>query len=165
MLRSDYYADITIFNPETVIDVATFADPNRVSRGIEYVIVNGTIAIDRGTITGKLGGRPLRGPAYINKGIAPDGLRPKGRLQGVITTPDGWPLPRTNVRLLDSAGTVIAESRNGRDGRFDLVFASPCRKCRLLVTRMGFTPAERSVDYNGSNPLWFGFALTAERKH
>ncbi len=164
VLRPDYYADITIFNPETVIDVATFADPNRVSRGIEYVMVNGIVAIDRGTITGKLGGRPLRGPSYINKGVAPDGLRPKGKLQGVITTPDGWPLPRTNIRLLDASGKVVAETRNGRDGRFELVLASACAKCRLSVTRMGFKQTEQALDYNGSNPLWFSFVLTPEPK-
>jgi dihydroorotase/N-acyl-D-amino-acid deacylase len=163
LLRPDYYADITIFDPNTVIDVATFEDPNRVSRGIEYVIVNGTVEIDGGKITGKLGGRPLRGPGYINKGVAPDGLRPRGKLHGTITTPDGWPLPRTAIQLLDASGTVLAEVRNGRDGRFELPFDSPCERCKLVAQRMGFERSERAVSYNGSNPLWFSFSLVPTR--
>jgi N-acyl-D-amino-acid deacylase len=164
LLRPDYYADITIFNPDTVIDVATFEDPNRPSKGIEYVIVNGTIAIDSGKVTGALGGRPLRGPAYINKAVAPEGLRPKGKLQGFVTTADGWPLPRTTVKLLDATGKQIAEARNGREGRYEMQLETPCRNCRLVASRMGFKTAERAVDYNGSNPLWFSFVLAPESR-
>ncbi|HET9743085.1 MAG TPA: D-aminoacylase, partial [Terriglobales bacterium] len=45
LLREDYFADITIFDPKTVVDVATFADPNRPSVGIKYVFVNGALAL------------------------------------------------------------------------------------------------------------------------
>jgi dihydroorotase/N-acyl-D-amino-acid deacylase len=62
LLRPGYFADITIFDPENIIDVATFEDPNRVSKGVEYVLVNGVLELDGGKFTGKLGGRPLRGP-------------------------------------------------------------------------------------------------------
>lgn len=64
LLRPGYFADITIFDPQTVNDVATFEDPNRPSVGIEYVLVNGVLSLDHGTLTGQVGGRPLRGPGY-----------------------------------------------------------------------------------------------------
>lgn len=64
ILRMGAFADITIFNPGTVNDVATFEDPHRTSVGIEYVIVNGVISVEHGKVTGQLGGRPLRGPGY-----------------------------------------------------------------------------------------------------
>ncbi len=64
LLRAGAFADITIFDPATVNDVATFDDPHRPSVGIEYVIVNGVISLDHGKMTGRLGGRPLRGPGY-----------------------------------------------------------------------------------------------------
>ncbi len=64
LLRSGYFADITIFDPATVRDVATFEDPHRTSVGIEYVFVNGVLSLEKGKLTGQLGGRPLRGPGY-----------------------------------------------------------------------------------------------------
>jgi N-acyl-D-amino-acid deacylase len=53
-------ADITVFNPETVIDNATYRNPHQYSTGIEYVIVNGEITIERGEHTGALAGKVLR---------------------------------------------------------------------------------------------------------
>jgi dihydroorotase/N-acyl-D-amino-acid deacylase len=64
LLRPGYFADVTIFDPQTINDVATFEDPNRPSVGIEYVLVNGVISLDHGKLTGQVGGRPLRGPGY-----------------------------------------------------------------------------------------------------
>ena len=64
VLRTGAFADITIFDPQTVNDVATFEDPHRPSVGIEYVIVNGVLSLEHGKPTGQLGGRPLRGPGY-----------------------------------------------------------------------------------------------------
>jgi len=64
LLRQGAFADVTIFDPATVNDVATFEDPHRPSVGIEYVIVNGVISLEHGKVTGRLGGRPLRGPGY-----------------------------------------------------------------------------------------------------
>lgn len=64
MLRGGAFADITIFDPATVKDMATFEDPHRPSVGIEYVLVNGVVSLEHGKVTGQLGGRPLRGPGY-----------------------------------------------------------------------------------------------------
>jgi N-acyl-D-amino-acid deacylase len=64
LLREGYFADITIFDPKTIIDRATFEDPNQYPIGINYVIVNGQIEVDNGKRTPALAGRPLRGPGY-----------------------------------------------------------------------------------------------------
>lgn len=59
-LREGYYADVLIFDPETIGDVATYEDPARYSVGMDTVIVNGQIAFSRGKPTGILAGRVLR---------------------------------------------------------------------------------------------------------
>src|SRR2546423_6324694 len=78
LLRTDYFADITIFDPENILDVATFEDPNRVSKGVQYVFVNGVLELDGGKLTGKLGGRPMRGPGNQQGGTRSAG-KPRGR--------------------------------------------------------------------------------------
>src|SRR6185295_5548009 len=67
LLREGYFADITIFDPKTVIDRATFEAPNQNPVGINYVIVNGQIEVDNGQRTPLLAGRPLRGPGYLSR--------------------------------------------------------------------------------------------------
>jgi dihydroorotase/N-acyl-D-amino-acid deacylase len=63
-LREGYFADITIFDPQSVIDRATFEQPNQYPEGIKYVLINGQITVDDGKHTGKLAGQVLRGPGY-----------------------------------------------------------------------------------------------------
>ena len=60
LLRPGMWADITIFDPETVIDHATYQDPHQLPDGIPYVIVNGIVAVDKGRCTGALAGKVLR---------------------------------------------------------------------------------------------------------
>ncbi len=64
LLREGYFADITIFDPKTVIDRATFEEPNQYPVGINFVIVNGQLEVDGGKRTPALAGRVLRGPGY-----------------------------------------------------------------------------------------------------
>jgi N-acyl-D-amino-acid deacylase len=64
LLREGYFADVTIFNPNTVIDRATFEEPNQYPVGINYVIVNGQVEVDNGKRTASNSGRVLRGPGY-----------------------------------------------------------------------------------------------------
>src|SRR5947199_8276513 len=68
LLREGYFADITIFDPKTVIDRATFEEPNQYPVGINYVIVNGQIEVDNGQRALVNSGRVLRGPGYIGRG-------------------------------------------------------------------------------------------------
>jgi N-acyl-D-aspartate/D-glutamate deacylase len=60
VLRPGAFADITVFNPETVIDRSTYADPMQFPLGIEHVFVNGAHAVRHGQETGQFGGRALR---------------------------------------------------------------------------------------------------------
>jgi N-acyl-D-aspartate/D-glutamate deacylase len=60
LLRPGNYADLTLFDPDRVIDRATYTEPFRYSEGIEYVIVNGQVVLDRGKHTGARPGRALR---------------------------------------------------------------------------------------------------------
>ena len=60
LLRDGFKADIVVFNPDTVKTHATKADPKQYPVGIEYVIVNGQVVIDRCENTGVLPGRGLR---------------------------------------------------------------------------------------------------------
>ena len=64
VLKSGMWADVVIFDPATVHDRATFDNPNQLSEGMEYVLVNGVPVIDKGQMTGQLPGKVLRGPGY-----------------------------------------------------------------------------------------------------
>jgi dihydroorotase/N-acyl-D-amino-acid deacylase len=64
VLRAGMFADITVFDPARVRDLATFEEPNRYAEGIEYVLVNGQLEVDGGRRTEVNAGRPLRGPGY-----------------------------------------------------------------------------------------------------
>jgi len=160
LLRPGYFADITIFNPATVKDIATFEDPNRTSVGVEFVFVNGVLALEHDKVTGQMGGRPLRGPGYIMRDYLPDGLPPRGKLQGMVTDDAGYPVPRSTVTLTDAAGKVLGTVSIKKDGRYEIVLDQPCHACLLKAERMGFaTQSKAGIDYNGSNSLWFGFVM------
>jgi dihydroorotase/N-acyl-D-amino-acid deacylase len=64
ILRPGMAGDITIFDPATIRDIATFEDPNHYSVGVRYVFVNGRAVVANGAITDERPGRPLRGPGY-----------------------------------------------------------------------------------------------------
>jgi N-acyl-D-aspartate/D-glutamate deacylase len=59
-LEKDLAADITVFDPKTIIDHATYEQPTLMSEGIRYVIVNGQVAMDSGKTAGIQAGRALR---------------------------------------------------------------------------------------------------------
>jgi N-acyl-D-amino-acid deacylase len=61
-LKEGAFADVTIFDQDRVIDRATFENPHQFPVGIEYVIVNGQVTIDKGQHTGALAGRVIYGP-------------------------------------------------------------------------------------------------------
>jgi dihydroorotase/N-acyl-D-amino-acid deacylase len=65
VLKSGMWADIVIFDPATVRDLATFDNPNQLSEGMEYVLVNGVPVIDQSKMTGALPGKVLRGAGYV----------------------------------------------------------------------------------------------------
>lgn len=62
-IQEGAFADITIFDPETVTDQATYTDPHRYPIGIEHVLVNGRFVIRKGALTGERPGMWIKGPA------------------------------------------------------------------------------------------------------
>jgi len=58
------WADVVVFDPDSVRDLATFEDPNQLSVGMDWVLVNGVPVIADGEATDALPGRVLRGPGY-----------------------------------------------------------------------------------------------------
>ena len=64
VLKAGMWADVTIFDPATVRDLATFDNPNQLSSGMEYVLVNGVPVIDQEKMTGAKPGKVLRGAGY-----------------------------------------------------------------------------------------------------
>jgi dihydroorotase/N-acyl-D-amino-acid deacylase len=64
VLKQGMWADVVIFDPETVRDLATFDKPNQLSQGMEFVLVNGVPVIENGKMTGALPGKVLRGAGF-----------------------------------------------------------------------------------------------------
>jgi dihydroorotase/N-acyl-D-amino-acid deacylase len=64
VLKQGMWGDVVVFDPEKITDKATFEDPNQLSVGMEYVLVNGVPVIAEGKMTGALPGKVLHGPGY-----------------------------------------------------------------------------------------------------
>ncbi|MCE7995693.1 MAG: D-aminoacylase [Roseivirga sp.] len=64
-LQTGYFADIVVFDPETISDHATFDEPHQYSTGMVHVFVNGEQVLKEGEHTGALPGRAVRGPGYV----------------------------------------------------------------------------------------------------
>ena len=64
VLKVGMWADVVVFDPETVTDKATFAQPHQLAEGMRWVLVNGVPVIAEGKATGKLPGKVIRGPGY-----------------------------------------------------------------------------------------------------
>lgn len=65
MLAPGFFADIAVFDPASIIDHATFAEPHQLSTGMVHVFVNGEQVLRDGQHTGALPGRVVRGPGFV----------------------------------------------------------------------------------------------------
>jgi N-acyl-D-aspartate/D-glutamate deacylase len=68
VLKQGMWADVVVFDPDEIRDLATFENPNQLSVGMEYVFVNGVLVIDGGKMTNALPGKVLRGPGFPRAG-------------------------------------------------------------------------------------------------
>ena len=59
VLKAGMWADVVVFDPETVRDLATFDRPNQLSEGMRFVLVNGVPVIEEGKMTNALPGKVL----------------------------------------------------------------------------------------------------------
>ena len=64
VIKTGMWADIVVFDPDTITDLATFEKPNQLSQGMQYVLVNGVPVIEHGSMTNALPGKVVRGPAW-----------------------------------------------------------------------------------------------------
>ena len=64
VLKQGAWADVVVFDPDSIRDVATFENPNQLSIGMQYVLVNGVPVIDDGKMTNALPGKVIRGAGY-----------------------------------------------------------------------------------------------------
>jgi N-acyl-D-amino-acid deacylase len=67
VLKQGMWADIVVFDADKIHDAATYENPNQLSVGMQFVLVNGVPVIQRGIMTGALPGQVLRGPGYTGK--------------------------------------------------------------------------------------------------
>jgi len=61
LIKEGFFADITIFDPGSIIDKATYTAPTQPAEGVKYVLVNGQVAFENGKATGAMPGRALKG--------------------------------------------------------------------------------------------------------
>ena len=66
LVKAGYFADLVVFNPDTVLDKATWVEPHQYPEGIDYVLVNGQVVVERGEHTGRLPGKILKPLAHKN---------------------------------------------------------------------------------------------------
>ncbi|HCK33716.1 MAG TPA: dihydroorotase [Gemmatimonadetes bacterium] len=64
LLKEGFFADIVVFDPNTVSDHATYDEPHQVSTGVHYVLVNGVPVVSQGEHTDRMPGRPVYGPGW-----------------------------------------------------------------------------------------------------
>ena len=64
VIKAGMWADIVVFDPTSIRELATFENPNQLAQGMDYVLVNGVAVIEQGKMTGALPGKVLRGAGY-----------------------------------------------------------------------------------------------------
>ncbi len=70
-LREGFFADIVVFDPATITDHATYAEPHQYATGVSHVLVNGVAVLKDGEHTGAMPGRVVRGPGWTGWNEAP----------------------------------------------------------------------------------------------
>jgi len=66
-LAPGHFADVVVFDPATIQDHATYAEPHQLAEGVRHVFVNGVLTVSDGKHTGALGGRVVRGPGWTGQ--------------------------------------------------------------------------------------------------
>jgi N-acyl-D-amino-acid deacylase len=104
-------ADVIVFDPETIGDRASFAEPDAVSKGMKHVVVNGEPVLRDGGLTGARPGRVLRGPGYRRE-RAPHRVGAEATLEPAAREVDG--IVRETMRRLRVPGMSVALAAGGR---------------------------------------------------
>jgi dihydroorotase/N-acyl-D-amino-acid deacylase len=87
VIKRGQWADLVVFDPETITDHANFDAPNQLSTGMQWVLVNGVAVIADGKATGARPGKVLRGPGYRPKDVGTHGPDNAGAPGGAVAVP------------------------------------------------------------------------------
>jgi N-acyl-D-amino-acid deacylase len=102
LLREGFYADVVLFDPETIADRATFEKPHQTSVGVRHVFVNGAAVVREGHHTGAKPGQIVRGPGYVSRPAAgppaTDAVQAPSPAAGASTDDTPAPRARPTVR-------------------------------------------------------------------
>ena len=77
-MQPGYFADLTVFDPATVKDESTYAEPHRYPTGIPYVVVNGAVVVDDGRMGAARPGPDPDAEIARSRALAPRTLPPSG---------------------------------------------------------------------------------------
>jgi N-acyl-D-amino-acid deacylase len=69
LIKQGYFADLVVFDPETIADRATYDNPHQYATGVKHVLVNGVCVIENGEHTGAKPGRALWGRGKVRQGL------------------------------------------------------------------------------------------------
>jgi N-acyl-D-amino-acid deacylase len=121
-------ADVTIFDPATIVDRATYEDPAQLSEGVRYVLVNGVVAVREGRVTGQRGGQVMARTAHMpsrpmNRATEPRKLSLKGTIAGTtrvaidVSQPAGAPRAHGSFTVAGDwvSFTAVAHARGSID--------------------------------------------------
>jgi N-acyl-D-aspartate/D-glutamate deacylase len=157
LIAPGMFADITVFDPQTVIDHATYESPARRSAGIRFVLVNGKVALDNGEPTQVQSGRPLFRTTNMPTRPANDTLR-RLTAKGTMSSK-----PRISISVTHRAGARQAEGSASIEG------LAPIDTLGVLQTTTrwaSFTSVDRAgrsvtVTIDLQDPANAGFATVA----
>jgi dihydroorotase/N-acyl-D-amino-acid deacylase len=137
-LLPGHYADVVVFDPEIVGDLATYAQPDRYPTGIADVLVNGELVLADGLTTEARPGRALRGPGLRQSGEAVPGaddrVTPSCANEDVPTDGSTWVVvAHPEDATLGFAGPIFEATRAGRPLRVVIVTdgEDDCAACDL----------------------------------
>src|SRR5262249_18460818 len=119
LLTPGMAADITVFDPATIIDHATFEDPTRPSEGVRFVLVNGRVAVRDGRPTGEQGGlalartmkMPTRPMNSSTRSVSRRGKIGKTDVAIDLTQDAGAKRASGTVRLSEAKGKIIIDMK------------------------------------------------------
>ena len=112
-------ADITVFDPSTIVDRATFAQPKQYAEGVRWVFVNGALALDDGEPTGAHSGLALRRTSSMPTRPQNIDERQHAAAKGMVTPVDGSRSIRLNLAVTQGGGDGGAKGAlivHGPDG-------------------------------------------------
>ena len=112
-------ADITVFDPSTIVDRATFAQPKQYAEGVRWVFVNGALALDDGEPTGAHSGLALRRTSSMPTRPQNIDERQRAAAKGMVTPVDGSRAIRLNMAVTQGGGDGGAKGAlivHGPDG-------------------------------------------------